>query len=358
LKILLLGDFSGLHLNLRDGLREHGHEAIVASSGDGWKKFQKDIDISLSWNGRLDKIRRITTFLFKLTGLTGYDVIQLINPSFLGIKPHKKINQYLMDLLRRHNNKSYLLCTGEDSYYWLVSRYRLRYSPHDDYIKHDLGQNEIQWLEKSVIGYNKKVATSVQGIIPMAYEFSLGYEHFPNLLPPVHLPVNLNKIQFQRSFPGKRLVVFHGLNREGFKGTRHIRTAFEMLQKKYPNDLELVMDGRMPYDKYVEIIRRANVIVDQAYSYGWGMNAVIALAMGKIVLSGAEPEALAYLGLQSSPIINILPYPDDIVSKIEYVLEHKKEVEHMGQASRAYAEQHHDHVKVAGTFLDRWNASP
>jgi hypothetical protein len=36
MRILLLGEFSGLHSALRDGLRELGHEAFVASHGDGY----------------------------------------------------------------------------------------------------------------------------------------------------------------------------------------------------------------------------------------------------------------------------------------------------------------------------------
>ena len=35
MKILLLGEYSGLHLNLRDGLRELGHDVVLASAGDG-----------------------------------------------------------------------------------------------------------------------------------------------------------------------------------------------------------------------------------------------------------------------------------------------------------------------------------
>jgi len=45
-QILLLGEFSGLHTNLKEGLEELGHSANLVSSGDGEKNIKRDIDIS------------------------------------------------------------------------------------------------------------------------------------------------------------------------------------------------------------------------------------------------------------------------------------------------------------------------
>ena len=43
MKILLLGEFSALHRDLCDGLLALGHDARVASTGDGWKAIPTDI---------------------------------------------------------------------------------------------------------------------------------------------------------------------------------------------------------------------------------------------------------------------------------------------------------------------------
>lgn len=83
MRILLLGEFSALHKNLRDGLRELGHEAVVASVGDGWKRIPADIDLgsqATGWRGRLERIARP---VWSLPKLTGYDVVQIINPPLL-----------------------------------------------------------------------------------------------------------------------------------------------------------------------------------------------------------------------------------------------------------------------------------
>lgn len=43
--ILLLGEYSALHKNLKEGLNELGYEALIASDGDGWKNIPRDIDL-------------------------------------------------------------------------------------------------------------------------------------------------------------------------------------------------------------------------------------------------------------------------------------------------------------------------
>ena len=43
MRILLLGEYSGLHCSLADGLRALGHEVCVASDGCGWKNYPRDI---------------------------------------------------------------------------------------------------------------------------------------------------------------------------------------------------------------------------------------------------------------------------------------------------------------------------
>ena len=80
MKILLLGEYSALHKNLKEGLVSLGHEVDIASSGDGWKNIPRDIDLSVKGNYITRKIKHVIN-LFKLTQLVkNYDVVQLMNP--------------------------------------------------------------------------------------------------------------------------------------------------------------------------------------------------------------------------------------------------------------------------------------
>ncbi|OYY26990.1 MAG: glycosyltransferase, partial [Sulfurovum sp. 35-42-20] len=120
------------------------------------------------------------------------------------------------------------------------------------------------------------------------------------------------------------------------------------------NDLELVIKGNMPLDEYLELMQRTNIVIDQVYSHSCGVNAIYALAMGKIVLGGAEPESLRSLGVDSSPVINIKPSAQSIVDEIEKILAHRSEIESIGYESRQFAENIHGHVKVAKQYLKTW----
>ncbi|MEE1338450.1 MAG: glycosyltransferase family 1 protein, partial [Muribaculaceae bacterium] len=44
MKILLVGEYSNVHWTLAKGLRELGHTVTVASNGDFWKNYPRDID--------------------------------------------------------------------------------------------------------------------------------------------------------------------------------------------------------------------------------------------------------------------------------------------------------------------------
>ena len=61
MKILLLGEYSNVHNTLAEGLRALGHKVVVASNGDFWKNYPRDIDLSrqLSFTGRVSFLYRL-----------------------------------------------------------------------------------------------------------------------------------------------------------------------------------------------------------------------------------------------------------------------------------------------------------
>ena len=212
------------------------------------------------------------------------------------------------------------------------------------------------YKSQSDLDFNQWIIEKVSGVIPIMYEYEVGYASVPNRLPTIPIPINIDKIPYEENKVRKKLVVFHGLNRYEFKGTRHVEEAFEVLARKYPNDLELVIDGKMPLNDYLAVMRRTNVVIDQTYSYSCGMNAIYALAMGKVVLGGAEPESLISLGVDSTPVINLKPNAQSIIEKIEQLLEKRNQFEQLGYESRKFAEEVHDYKKIAQQYIDTWSS--
>ena len=123
----------------------------------------------------------------------------------------------------------------------------------------------------------------------------------------------------------------------------------------YPNELELIIDGKMPLEDYLRVMQKSNVVIDQVNSYSLGMNGLYALAMGKVVIGGAEQEGLNSLGIKSSPVINVEPNKHSIISAIEMILSKKDKLKEMGTESRDFVKKFHCNIKVAKKYLYTWN---
>ena len=78
MRILLLGDYSNVHATLSQGFKALGHECVVASDGDHWKNYPRDIDLKREFG-----FRGNTSFLWRLLRalpqMHGFDVVQLVN---------------------------------------------------------------------------------------------------------------------------------------------------------------------------------------------------------------------------------------------------------------------------------------
>lgn len=352
MKILLLGDFSAFHYNLKKGLVHLGHEVTVVGRGDGFKNIPNDIMLS-SKKGLLGKLYNRFDFFRKVIKFKNYDVVQIINPFIfpVGFFPAR----LLFKILKKRNAKVFLVGAGDDSYFWLNARKKMKYGPFDDYLKYDLKASLVAYQKKPYFRLNTFVANNVDGIIPIMYEYWLAYSHLKNCREVIPMPMDVDGIKFNTNQPSDKITIFHGLNRYGFKGTRFVEEAFEFLSKKYPEDLELIIDGKMPLGQYLKVMEKTNVVIDQTNSYSLGMNGVYAMAMGKVVIGGAEPESLHTFGLKSSPIINVTPSSKDLVERIESILINKSKIYQIGEESRAFAKSLHCCKKVAQRYLDEWS---
>ncbi|PUE59625.1 glycosyltransferase [Limnohabitans curvus] len=354
MKILLLGEYSGLHRNLKEGLIELGHSPVVASAGDGWKNVPRDIDLRSSGSGLSGKIKSLAKPFQSLKKLKGFEVVQLINPFIFYNRfiPNRRFYSEVVE----GNDSFFLLAAGDDAYYWRVARAKLKYGPFNDFLEFDIKAKNFFMSSDHAFKFNEYIANKAKGIIPIMYDYQIGYEGRKNLRPAIPIPINLSLVNFRPNIVKNKLVVFHGLNRYGFKGTKYVESAFEYLGKKYPNDLELIIKGHMPLAEYLTLMERANVVIDQTSSYSLGISGIYALAMGKVVMGGAERESLDCFKIQKSPVINIIPDSYDLIQKIEALLERRSDIEFLGEESRKYCEDHHSHLKVAQKYVEQWRA--
>ncbi len=353
MKVLLFNEYSGVHKNLKEGLARLGYEDVhIASAGDGWKKIESDI--CLSWNGRnaAEKIINYVHSLLKIAKMIDYDILQFISPFYF--RSSLLCNEYVFKYLIQRNSKSFLYASGCSSIYYEIANSRLSYAPCPACKRTDQEKGVCRFENEDSRAWNYRFMDQIDGIIPSMYEYAEGVRNDPKTCRTIPLPINTDNICYKENVTQGKLVIFHGMNRVGFKGTPIIERALKQLKQKYPNDIDVIVDGQMPLNDYLRVIERANVIVDQVNSYSYGMNAIYSMALGKVVLSGCEKECLAELGLEEAPIINILPDEKDIITKIESLIESRQNIIQLGAASRAFVERIHHYVKVAEQFSNLW----
>ena len=81
MKILLVGEFSGLHNHLKKGLMAIGHEVTLVNNGDAFKDFPTDISIKAKFfKSKLGNIPRQIWFRLFNYDLVSVEVKQLIKP--------------------------------------------------------------------------------------------------------------------------------------------------------------------------------------------------------------------------------------------------------------------------------------
>ena len=169
MKILLLGEYSGLHNNLKAGLQELGHEVTLAASGDGFKNFPADIKFDSQKKGILGKLERNLSYFLHLNKMVGYDVVQVINP--IVFNPKFGINKFLLNYIIKNNNIVSLLGAGCDAFYWQKARYELEYGPFDDNLKYDYKSITNPYYDgDDALNWNTMLANKVNHIIPIMYE--------------------------------------------------------------------------------------------------------------------------------------------------------------------------------------------
>ena len=176
------------------------------------------------------------------------------------------------------------------------------------------------------------------------------------LLATIPIPINVEKIHHVENIISGKIKVFHGISRSGLKGTKYIEEAFKILSKRYPNELELTISGHMPLEEYFKVMKKTNIVIDQVYSYSAGMNALFAMASGKVVLGGSEIESLSELKIDRSPLVNIKPDCTSIVNAVEYFIQNKASIKIVGLESRKFVEKYHSHKMIAQKYIDLWES--
>lgn len=364
MRILMLGDYSNLHACLAKELRKRGHEVTLVSDRGG--HMQTDADITLR---RRPSITGSLGYLYKVMALipswTGYDVVQLINPGFLKLKPGKL--KMVFDILKKNNRSVHLTLCGNDHFFvkdcvdsdiFRFSEFRIG----KDKAPLSLAdpERETGWLIKEHTDYHRHLYDNIDGAMSVLpeYDMSARLHMDPEKLVFTNLPIEIEALPFYPmdiTGPVRILVGMRG-NMEIQKGTAKLLEICKSIAEEMPEQCEVKAVKDLTLSDYLEQLRQSHIVIDQLYSYSPATNALQTMAMGRITASGAQPEYYRYINEESRPIFCLSPLEDDsaIKERLRELILDKERLVRMSEEGRQLVERHNDVRKIAPLFEEHW----
>ncbi|RRD89318.1 glycosyltransferase family 1 protein [Bacteroides heparinolyticus] len=361
MEILIVGEFSGFAKHLKDGFEQLGHRVVVTFTGDAWKGFKPtgdDIYYSTApWmigkrhipgSTRFKAIRnnrRIERELEKRFP-NRVDLIIVINYRFITDSPfHSGVRLSFITKQKVKGAKLIMSVCGGD--------------PAEEYTYPDLHR---VWGVKEDLN-NKRYGFLIDNsdlIIPtniFYYEAIKGYAAYrpfdtKKICKSIPLPIRIDDNYSITSCNNRKIVIFHGIIRPREKGTAYIQKAMERIQREFPDLVDCVCRGGMPYDEYVKLFDRVDILIDQTYTTGWGMNAAIGAMKGKCVLAPCSPDNCEHMNIPEIPFVQIKPDAEQIYQTLKKLILSPDNIYRIKRDSRQFVEKFCASKIVAKRYLN------
>lgn len=377
MRILLIGEYSRLHNSLKEGLVELGHEVFIVANSDGFKQFPVDysIDFKFSKKKIINILRQIIVRLFNfdiakieqglrfyllLKKFRNFDVVQLINET--PIKTNKKFEIFLLKKIFESNKKVFVLSCGVD---YLNLKFdmenKTKKSTLQPFFQNPTLTKEYNSLFELTKKSHKKlhdfVLEKCNGIIPTDLDYVEAIKPHPKNLGLIPYPINFKKLVFSELIIENKIIIFLGINEWSYnqKGISYFEKALKIIEKKFGDKVELIIAKTLPYNEYINLYNKAHILLDQAYAYDQGYNALEAMSKGKVVFTGAEAEFMNHYNLTERVAINAKPDVNYLVNELTYLIENPEEIIAIGKHARAFVEKEHNYITIAEKYLSVWN---
>ena len=378
MKILLVGEYSRLHNSLKEGLIELGHEVIIIGNQDGFKKFPVDIIVKSiftkhtfikkiailihkAFNVNIISLENAIQWHFKTRKLKGFDVVQLYNESIA--KTYPSLEKKIIKSFIESNKMVFLLSCGID---YTSVKYahdkKFKYSILTPLHENEHLKNYYSFILNKLKPQNYKlhnfIFKNINGVIASDIDYHIPLMGNSKYLGMVPNPINIKKINYQPLDLNGKIIIFHGINSGNFikKGNIFFELALERISKKYKDRIEVIVTKDLPYDEYIKCYNKSHILLDQVYAYDQGYNALEAMAMGKVVFSGAEKEWLDYYKLEEDEVaINALPDDAYIEKKLEWLILNPDQIIKISKQARQFIEKEHNYILSAKKYLNLWS---
>lgn len=359
MKILIVGECSGFARHLKNGFCLLGHDVTIVQSGDGWKALAQDNDIIVRdqvWKIKGHRILGSNRILAVINNLKTYRVLKnkCHRPDLIIVVNYEFLSENVTDAGVSRKYISQCIKKGAK-----LIMSECGTSPAGAYFDKEYYQDLLGKRTPLKDGRYTYLLNNSDVIIPTAYCYYdqlMAYEkicHYDTkkVTRAIPLPITINNDAVSNSCEGRKIVVFHGVIRPKAKGTPFIEAAMDRLQEEYPEKVKCICRGGIPYDEYVKLFDRVDILIDQTYLNGWGMNAIIGAMKGKCVLTSCGPENGENMGIDKIPFVRITPDVEQIHKTLKALVENPKRIESVKKQSRKFAEEYCDSVIVAKRYI-------
>lgn len=355
MRILLVGEASGVHRNLRSGLRALGHEALIIVPSASIKLKTYDVAAAPELGGVLGGVARNLSPFAKLLTLGRFDVANYINT--LSVVHGMHTRHLDLPIVRRMSRLMSYYALGCDEIGIIRRNPNLPYRPCQgcqsgtDALSFDCAKTLDSGFDRNWLRADRYFDVGACSMIDYSHTEAL----FPgDLGRRIPLPVDVDAISFQPAQGRERVRVVHTPTRRGFKGTDLIVEAIELVRRTRDDfDFEIV-EG-LAYDAYLERMAGADIVIDQVHGQSPGMNGLEMMAAGKMVMTGATPLGRSFFPfMQDMPAVDASPEPPQLAADLSALLDRKRDFAALAQAGRDYIARHHGLLTVAGQFVDHW----
>jgi len=318
MKILILEDYSGLGRLLKEAFERNGCEvSLVASRQTLSLGKPPDYILTRRKTGMFSKLEVRLRLLKYLLLMPRVSVVLILNQSII----FQGLAFLILTILQLKSDQRFLSVCGLDSV--LVSEKIFKELP-GTYDKGLIDKDFVRRHQsKSKYRLLKKIVRISSGVIPISHSFHFGWnisEFKDKVLPPIGVP-----------FPCEAKVLLRGAKAQGSgnvtavhfssradKGTELISKAFEKINLSYGEKFKAKINERMDIEEFLDELWQNDIFVDRVTGSTYGtINSLIALSMGKIVITKVIPEELSAFGITQCPVVMVNQNTSSIVTGLE-----------------------------------------
>lgn len=365
MKVLFIGDYSNLHATLAHQLKKMGHHVDVLSDRCGYMNVHADYYIK-----RQPGIKGGFKYLFELFDLLpklkNYDVVQLINSNFLSLRPGKI--KYFFDRLKEQNNSVYLTLAGND-YFFCKACYDAKIFKFSEFkigdkfteFHNSAPEHLYGWISNDNRRWSEYLYEKIDGAMSVLPEYDMAAK--PVLGDKVvftNLPIDFTTLPAPVLITSKPVKIFIGM-RSGMeiqKGTQKLLELAQSIASQFPDKAEVERVSDLPLVTYLDKMNHSAIVLDQLYAYSPAMNALYAMAMGKVAATGAQEEYYSYIGNPNErPIFSLSPFDADIEDRLIDLIQHPEKIKTLGLQGRELVKKNNDVNLVTDRFILHWSKS-